>query len=49
MGWFTITAMDMLAAKETEIIFKRLKEKICENTIIIYLINRHNEHENISR
>jgi hypothetical protein len=39
----------MFAAKEIEIIFKALKEKIPENTIIIYLINRHDEHENISR
>jgi hypothetical protein len=49
VGWFTITAMDVFAAKEIEIIFKGLKEKIPENTIIIYLINRHNEYENISR
>jgi hypothetical protein len=49
MSWFTITAMDMFADKETEIIFKELKEKIPENTTIIDLINRHNEHENISR
>jgi hypothetical protein len=48
-GWFTITAMNMSAGKEIEIIFNRLKERIPENTTIIDLINRNNEHENISR
>jgi hypothetical protein len=49
MGWFTITVMDMRATEGIEIIFKGLKEKVPENATIIDLINKHNEHENISR
>jgi hypothetical protein len=49
MDWFTIIAMDMFEGKEIEIIFRGLKEKIAENATIIDLINKHNEHENISR
>ena len=49
MGWFTITAMNISISKEIEIVFNGLKEKITENITIIDLINRQNEHENISR
>ena len=49
MNWFTITAMNMSAGNEIEIVFNGLKEKVPGNATIIDLINQQNEHENISR
>jgi len=45
MNWFTITAMNISAGNEIEIVFNGLKEKVPRNTTIIDLINQLNERD----